>query len=345
MMTWYQKIFLVLRWYKEPEMVIGMISDLTIITGSNDNRIQLVRGCPCMREYGNERVCINNDDVSAIKSISVDPHFFAQLESIEMLSEFESEKEDLCYGLLNLDPRDGIAYCVAQGKAIVINHQAIRAADIKEALNFVLPSQMGVDDAVCSSCLYKYLITLTDVFREILSDNERSSIVLAYTKDLVNLLAAELSQGSVSFQRNSLIARTEKFDQSLLLLSKKHYDRILNLDSPHSEDMELLIDAYRKLGKFESVFQHQVLSLNQDCDEISAVTYLRLMIGTTHKILSLHDELRNLRHVVMSSGLVSEEHEIIVDEIESIRKKSEMGFRKLVPLLSEIERRPTEKVL
>ncbi len=298
-----------------------------------------------MREYGIERVCINKDNVLPIKSIAIDPNFFAQLESIEMLSEFESDREDICYGLLNLDPRDGIAYCVNRGDAITINRQAIRAADIKDALNFVLPSQMGVDDAICSSCLYKYLITLTDVFKEILSDSERSGIIITYTRDLVNLIASELSYGVIPSYRNSMIDRNERFDQSHLSISIEHYDLIFEMESTDSEDMKLLVDAYRRLSKFESVFQHQVLSVNQDCDEVSAVTYLKLMIGTTRKILSLHDEIRSLNHIVMNSGLILETHEKILGEIESIRRKSEIGFRKLVPLLSEIKVRPTEKVL
>ena len=52
-----------------------MMRDSGIIQGFNDQRLRLVRGCPCMKEFGEERVCINDDDVLHVKSIILDPSF------------------------------------------------------------------------------------------------------------------------------------------------------------------------------------------------------------------------------------------------------------------------------
>lgn len=322
-----------------------MIADSTIITGNNDDRIQLVRGCPCLREFGEERVCLNNDDILPIKSITIDPHFFAQLESVEALRDFETDRDDLCYGLLNLDPRDGRVYCVSQGKAIIINSHYIRAGDVKEALNFVVPSQMGSDDVVCSACLYKYLVTLTDVFEGILSDSEKRIVILSYTQDLVNRIAYELSQGAINRHRNSIRPNPNQLSSKIRHLSEKHYQIVTVVDQAKDGDLRSLIDSYRGLSKMESVFLHQVLSLNQESDEVSALTFLRLMIGTARRILALHDDLRDMHLVVTSSGILTPEQEEILERTELVRRGSENDFRKLVSLLSEIDIRPAEKGL
>ncbi len=322
-----------------------MITESTIIIGNQDNRIQLVRGCPCLREYGNERICINNDDIMHIKSIAIDPHFFAQLASVEDLKGFESEKEDLCYGLLNLDPRDGKAYCVSQGKAVMINSHYIQAADIRDALNFVAPSEMGNDDVICSSCLYKYLVTLTDVFENLMNDIEKGQVILTYTRDLVNRMAYELSQGAIAYHHNSMDMNVEGLHSKIQSLAERHYEIVSKIRSPDEGELLKLLDAYRKLQKLESIFLHQVLSLNQEGEQGSALTYLRLMIGTTRKILILHNELRDLNITVLSEGEITPVQEEIVKRTEALRRESENNFRRLIPLLSEIESRPQEKGL
>lgn len=289
-----------------------------------------------MKQFGDERVCINYDDILPIKSITIDPHFFAQFESVDDLKEYQSDNDGLCYGLLNLDPRDGKAYCVSQGKAVMINNHYVQAGDIRDALNFVVPTEMGNDDAICSSCLYKYLVTLTDVLQGLLSDSERGKVILTYAKDLVNRIANDLSQGVISFHRNSIDSEHEEFDTIIQKLSEKHYEIVTSLREPKDDALRHLLDAYRKLYKLESVFLHQVVSLNQEEEEVSALTYLRLMVSTTRKILLLHDELRELNLTVLSQGEISSEQEEMLTRTNTTRQDAERDLRKLMPLLSEI---------
>ena len=158
-------------------MVFKMTLDSRILIGTSDDCIRLVQGCPCYREFGDESVCLNNDDILPISSISVDPRFFVSLSSHADLAEFKSDKEDMCYLLINLNKDDGHAYCVSRSKILTINNQPIHASDIENALQFVPISGVGDNHVICSSCLYKYLVTLSDVFGEIVSEEERNQII------------------------------------------------------------------------------------------------------------------------------------------------------------------------
>ena len=145
-----------------------------------------------MKEFGDERVCINNDDVLPVKSMSLDPTFFAQLCSVDELHDFKSDREDMCYSLINLDVDSDNAYCVSQNREIRINKKTIRAIDIEEALDFAISSDMSGNEAICSSCLYKYLVTLTDLFEGLLSETERGEVILSYSRELVNKIASRI---------------------------------------------------------------------------------------------------------------------------------------------------------
>ena len=80
----------------------------------------------------------------------------------------------------------------------------ISAADIKDALEFVVPTKMGNDDAICSACLYKYLVTLTDIFDDIISTEEKGKVIMDYAQDLVNRIASELSHASKNEDQSAI---------------------------------------------------------------------------------------------------------------------------------------------
>lgn len=141
---------------ESPDMKLG-----TSLLNSGEGPFKLVKGCPCYKEFGTEKVCVNNDDVQPINSISIDPTFFGLMDSREGLAEFKSSNEGMCYLLISLDAEDGRAYCVSQGRQLKINNRDIQASDIKDALQFVSTKDITTDGVVCSSCLYKYLVTLS----------------------------------------------------------------------------------------------------------------------------------------------------------------------------------------
>ena len=292
-----------------------------------------------MKEFGDERVCINNDDVVPIKSMNVDPLFFTQLQSVENLTEFKSEREDLCYSLINLDSNDDCAYCVSQGRAIRINKKEISAKIIEEALDFAVTSDMSGNEVICSSCMYKYLVTLTDLYEDLLSETEKSATILRYSRDLVNKIAEELSLYSVYSNANIILTKEEIIEQHIHHLTTERGKLVqLTLVTDSSEiqgNFEVLVRVHRTLLRLEAVFLFQVLSLNEADDDLTALTLLKFMVETASRILTTHDNIRRQRELLIHLGISIEELDSLLSEKEEQRVNAERRFRNLMALLAK----------
>ncbi|MFX1485171.1 MAG: hypothetical protein ACFFCP_18480, partial [Promethearchaeota archaeon] len=107
----------------------------------HDDATNIIRGCPCYREFGEEKVCLNNDSVYPIRAISVDPSFFNALRSRADMDEFASDNDAMCYLVTFLDRVEGHCYCVSQNKRIRINNKDVKASEIDRALQFVTSSE------------------------------------------------------------------------------------------------------------------------------------------------------------------------------------------------------------
>jgi hypothetical protein len=328
--------------------LLKMMPESSIILGSSDDRIQLVRGCPCMREFGGERVCINHDEVSSIKPITIDPLFFAQLGTIDDLEGYASEKTSLCYSLINLDPRSGTAFCVSQGREITLHNHVIRNCDIIDALSFVTASQMGNDEMICSTCLYKYLVTMTDVFEDILSEKERAEIIVKYSRGMVDRIAEEIIQdyhcGQISGSYEQVVV-----DSNLRSVIEDRYGlATLSMHTnlqPKNEQVENLLECYRNLIKLETVFLHQSSLIKNEEDELGIITQLKIMVGTAKKMLSLHDDIRDASNLIIEENSFPPDLKERLEQAEDRRRRAEKHFRNLLSLLSEAAVRPARKLL
>ncbi|MFW9910637.1 MAG: hypothetical protein ACFFEF_18945 [Candidatus Thorarchaeota archaeon] len=298
-----------------------------------------------MKEFGNERVCINGDDVLPIKTMSIDPTFFAQLCSVDDLSQFKSDREDLCYTLINLDMEEDTTYCVSQSKMIQINAKPVSAAHVEEALDFALISSNTSNEAVCSSCLYKYLITLTNLFENFLSDQEKSELILQYSKELVNKIASELSENVIQRYANAHLTNDEIIEVRIKEISKERENlgNIIHLTQSPEANVILssLVSAHTNLYKLDSIFLFQVLSLNQAEDELTAITLLKLMLDTAKRILQTHDDIRSIRQRLIGQGEASIDLGEAMEQKEENRIKAEQRLRNLATLIAQISNRPS----
>jgi len=298
----------------------------------------VIRGCPCYRQFGDEKVCLNNDDVVPINAISVDPSFFEKITSIDELAEYKSDKDSMCYLLMFLDRKGGLSYCISQGQNIVINKKNVKTSEIDSALQFVTSTDRNRDGVVCSDCLYKYLRTLGEASEGFLTDSEREEIVASYVRDVSTRMAAELS----GYSANSYSG--EKYEQHVRLYIKKLNQtrsqwtaltmklREKNGDKVLTE----LVDHYRALYRLEAIFLFQVLSLNDPLEERDSLGTLRFMVGVSEKVIQLSDMIREKTHDLLERKAMSQELQDSLRKHTKKRKETEYKFSNLVKVLSEI---------
>jgi hypothetical protein len=319
------------------------LSDMKLgssMLGSGEGLIRLVKGCPCYKEFGEEKVCVNNDDVQPISSISIDPTFFGRMSSREGLDEFRSSNESMCYLLISLDEQNGRAYCVSQGKQLKINNRDVLASDIQEALQFVSTRDISTDGVVCSSCLYKYLVTLSSVFSNMLSDVERSEAIRAYVRGTAVKIAMNLEKGP---KEEDL-----KDDEALQRLVRKHITELVRLKAElaslilkvktrnESQDLLSLCEQYKLLTRLYTVFLFQVLTLGEADDEQVALGLLKFMVGVAGRTVDLNDKIREKTHELEESGKIPEWVRSLLEKHASVRKRNEQRFLNLARVLSQV---------
>lgn len=298
----------------------------------------MVKGCPCYRQFGDEVVCLNYDDVVPINAIAIDPSFFEQINNINELAEFKSDKESMCYLSMYLDRKGGFCYCISQGQKININKTDVSAAEVDSALQFVTTTERNRDGVVCSDCLYKYLRTLGQASEGYLTDSEREEIVANYVKDISTRMAAELSgysENSYSDEKYEQHVRSyiKKLNQTrtqwislTMKLREKNGDKVLTE----------LVDHYRAMYRLEAIFLFQVLSLGESLDESDSLGTLRFMIGISEKVIQLSDMIREKTLDLLERKALSVDIQETLRKHSEKRKETEYKFSNLVKVLGEI---------
>ena len=312
--------------------------DPQILVGVNDDSIQLVKGCPCYRQIGEEHICMNNDDVLPISSIVVDPKLFASLPSVHDLDEFKSDRNDMCYLLINLNKNDGLVYCISRAQVLNLNNRAICVEDILDALYFVPVTGREEDGVVCSSCLYKYLVTLSNVFTEVVTEVERNEIVFDYVKDIAFQIAqrVKISTNSSSIKEKEDVI--QEYIEDLMENKVKWAGIIFDFKQKELDEMVLrLLENYRILSRLEAVFMFQILALMTEYDEASAQEMLRLMAEVTNRVVITNEYITDKQTELFNRGLISEEiRELIMKHAEH-RRITELQFRNMRAVLHQIE--------
>ena len=312
--------------------------DQNALSDSEDGPSHLVKGCPCYREFGDEKVCLNNDSIFPINAISVDPGFFSQLDSRPLLEEFQSDNKSMCYLLMFLDREEGFCYCVSQNQRIHINEKAVKVSEIDSALQFVTSSEKSRDGVLCSDCLYRYLRTLGESSEGFLTDDERQEIIATYVRELATNMAMQLS--GYEGDRNPL-----EFNDHLwsylreINRSRSHWaSMILNLRKTKTEeDLIDLVDSYRTLARLESVFLFQVLSLDDPSDETDPLSILRFMVGVSEKVITVNNSIRERTNSLVERDALPDNIREMLAQHSEARKTTEYKFSNLVSALHNID--------
>jgi hypothetical protein len=313
-------------------------TDSSIVSDSSQRLANLVRGCPCYREFGDEKVCLNNDSVFPINAISVDPSFFSQLESRELLEDFKSNNRSMCYLLIFLDREGGYCYCVSQNQRININEKDVKVSEIDSALQFVTSSEKTRDGVMCSDCLYRYLRTLGASSEGFLTDDERQEIIATYVRELATNMAIQLS-GFEGEKETTVLNKHLWTYLREINRSRSHWaSMILNLKkSGADEELLDLIDSYRTLARLESIFLFQVLSIDEPDDETDPLSILRFMVGISEKVIAINNQIREKTHVLIERNAIPENITDMLSKHSEARKTTEYKFSNLVSALHEID--------
>ncbi|MHA3963716.1 MAG: hypothetical protein AM325_009265 [Candidatus Thorarchaeota archaeon SMTZ1-45] len=307
-----------------------------------DEHVHLVRGCPCYREFGEEKVCLNSDSVFPINAISVDPSFFVKLVSKDQLGAFQSNNKNMCYLLMLLDRNEGFCYCVSQNQRISINKKDVKVSEIDSALQFVTSTEKSRDGVLCSDCLYRYLRTLGESSVDFLTDSEREEIIATYVRELATNLAVQLSNYETSEGVSDFNDHLWKYLREINR-SRSHWaSMILNLKKTEAEDeLVELIEAYSTLARLESVFIFQVLSLDDPDNETDPLSSLRFMVGTSEKVISVSNSIRELTNRLMELNALPDKIQEMLSKHSEARKATEYKFSNLVSALHKIDARTT----
>lgn len=305
---------------------------------SNDELDHLVKGCPCYREFGDEKVCLNNDGVFPINAISVDPSFFKELKSRQNLGDYSSDNRTMCYLLMFLDRVEGFCYCVSQNQRISINTNDIKVDEIDRALRFVTSSEKSRDGVLCSDCLYRYLRTLGSGSDGFLTDDERQEIIATYVRELATNMAVQLS-GYVGDKNHSELNEHLWNYLREINRSRSHWASIiLNLKKANAEENVLeLIDSYRTLARLESIFIFQVLSLDDQEDEDDPLSILQFMVGVSEKVIAINNFVREKTAILIERNALPDNIRDMLSQHSETRQRTEYKFSNLVSALQEID--------
>ncbi len=323
--------------------------DSSIVESPTGASNRIVKGCPCLKEFGREKVCLNNDDVMPITTITIDPIFFDNAKSIDDLAELRSNNESICYCLVFLDNVKEQTYCISQGQIVKIKGRQVKASEILAALQFVTASEQTGDAVICSSCLYKYLLTLGDTFEELLTDEERADLISSYLRKVTTQMAAdlvgaaELSQNHESETLDSLINdRTRE----LLDLRNEWTGVIYDLRSSGTDGrIVALVEQIRLLTRLEGVFLFQVSTLRESDDVQVSLGLLRFMIDVAEKLVQIVGDVKEKVHDLQTTGQLPDEIMTLIGKHDAGRSKNEKWFRNLVRMLNQIETRTSQKSL
>ncbi|MHA1770288.1 MAG: hypothetical protein ACTSYL_02035 [Candidatus Thorarchaeota archaeon] len=281
-------------------------------------------------EFGTEQICINNDEVTPVYFIDI-PKEMA-LESIH--DSQRSDRADYqkdprpCYGIVDVGQSDGIAYCALHGEPLRINGIPIRSTDIEDAIQFSIITE---NDRVCSSCIYKYLVTMGGVFEEEISSEEAHKLIETY---IVHSQQPSSTNSSIEQQSAGVTYRSVlRAHLRELIEEKRLWSSFISKQSASekSEALNELFDLYRHTSRMEMVLHHQLLALYEH--EKGPTTQPRLIRKTAAHLVSLCTKIQEINNRLLTAEVPPETESMIRAHMSS-RERIEEGIRALLLLMN-----------
>jgi hypothetical protein len=272
--------------------------------------IKIIRGCPVYKVFGDERLCVNDDNILEIEAIEIDPSLFGFNPTKESLKEERAPEGNICYVAIYTDSTDNRVYCISQGWKLRIHNQDVRADDLQDALQFLSTKDLDASAEICSECLYKFLITLSSSFADLLSLKEKADEIKKYVDKFSLMIAVKHSEMDDMMKS---IGSEDDIDKDIdhfaflrqylvQLLEQQEYWSRLCSDIKEEDAEDWLIDLVvmrERLARLEFQFYSQTLQLRELSDFTMLIKMLHFILHSSSEILSLnekiHSEIRSKR--------------------------------------------------
>ncbi|MCF2136197.1 MAG: hypothetical protein K9W43_03065 [Candidatus Thorarchaeota archaeon] len=286
----------------------------------------LVKGCPCLMEFGTEQICINNDEITPIYFLDVSKEM--ALESIrdsQRSNEASYHKDPRpCYGIVDVGRSDGVAYCALHGEPLRINGVPIRSSDIEDAIQFSIITE---NEQVCSSCIYKYLVTMGGVFEEEISSDEAHKLIEAY---IVHSQHIPHDRSHTDERMTGVTYRSVlRAHLRELIEEKRVWSSYISRQSvtEGTKTLHELLELYRRTSRMEMVLHYQLLALYEH--ERGPTTQPRLIRKTAARLVSLCSKIQEINNRLLSSEIPPETESMIRTHMLN-RERIEEGIRALL---------------
>ena len=272
--------------------------------------IKIIRGCPVYKVFGDERLCVNDDNILEIEAIEIDPSLFGFNPTKESLQEEKAPEGNICYVALYTDGTDNRVYCISQGWKLRIHNQDVRADDLEDALQFLSTKDLDASAEICSECLYKFLITLSSTFADLLSRKEKADEIKKYVDKFSLMIAVKHSQMDDMMKS---IGSEDDIEEGIdhfgflrkylvqLLEQQEYWSRLWSdLKEEDTEDWLInLVVMRERLARLEFQFYSQTLQLRELNDFTMLIKMLHFILHSSSEILGLnekiHSEIRSKR--------------------------------------------------
>ena len=310
--------------------------------------IKLVRGCPCYKVFGDEKLCVNSDSVLEIESIEIDPSIFSFHYDKESMEEERATEGNVCYASIYINYPDNKVYCISQGWVLRIHGKDVPGNDLEDAMQFLSTKEITSSAEICSECLYKFILTLGDTFADTLTEKEKSEEVKKYVDKFSLMIALKHSETDsmmVPIGTEEDIENGVDHFQFLrsylvqLLDQQNHWVALgRELEQEEAEEwIRKLVAMRERLSRLEFQFYSQTLQL-RDINEFNIlIKMLQYVLKTSDEILLLnekiHAEIRSDRFCQLA------EQDERMDALAGYAEKSrtiEHNFGNILQILSRL---------
>ncbi|MGY5873250.1 MAG: hypothetical protein RTV72_13450 [Candidatus Thorarchaeota archaeon] len=279
----------------------------------NVSTIKMVRGCPCFKVFGDEKLCVNDDSVLEIEAIEIDPSLFSFRPDRESIIEEQASEGNICYASIYINYPDNKVYCISQGWALRIHGKDVPGDDLEDSLQFLSTKEASASAEICSECIYKFILTLGDTFADLMTQKEKTDEIKRYVDKFSLKIAVKHSDMDNMMKpigtEEDIENGVDHFDflrkYLIQLLEQQHYWSDLGQRFVEENSEFWLQDLLRKrerLARLEFQFYSQTLQLRDINDFILLVKMLQYILRSSDEILYLNEEI----HAVIRSDKFTE---------------------------------------